>query len=394
MYKNAIFASVASALVAGVCLMLSGCGPKAASSVVENNHEQIMKAVRSYRPSRPASAEAGEKPAAARLHVSTGGPADYEAYMAQIRGYFLQQNFDALETEAREARTSKARFSGGTWKINNFYAGVVAQGENGQPPTEADWDSAVTTLKAWAAAKPNSAAARIALANAYIALGWRARGSGYADSVTREGWKVFHQQVVLAANALLDAAKSEERCPYWYVAMQKVALAQQWDRPDVLALFDESAAFEPEFYYYYQDYANYLEPKWSGVDGETEAFAEESRLHVGGDQGDIIYFEIASNRTCWCEPDNHQLERMSWPQIKRGYEAIERLYGSSNYKNNRFAFVAYQFHQQVAAGSAFQAIENARDPSVWGQGDLFEKVKAWANGVVPEQSASASRSGY
>ena len=127
--------------------------------------------------------------------MQPGGPADYEAYMAQIRGYFLQQNFDALETEAREARTAKARFSGGTLKINNFYAGVVAQGENGQPPTETDWDSAVKTLEAWAAAKPKSAAAQIALAHANIAVGWRARGSGYADSVTREGWKVFHQQV-------------------------------------------------------------------------------------------------------------------------------------------------------------------------------------------------------
>ena len=176
--------------------------------------------------------------------------------------------------------------------------------------------------------------------------------------------------------------------------MQKVALAQQWDRPDMRALFDEAAAFEPEFYYYYQDYANYLEPEWSGAKGETEAFAEESRLHVGGDQGDIIYFEIASNRTCWCEPDDQQLERMSWTQIKLGYQAIERLYASSNYKNNRFAFVAYQFHDQMAARTALQAIENAKDPSVWGQGDLFDKVRAWANVGEPEQSENASRCGY
>jgi hypothetical protein len=393
-YKNAAFASVASALVAGVCLMMSGCGPKVASSVVENNHEQIMKAVRSYRLGKPARAEAGEKPAAAKLVVLHGGPNDYALYIARIRGYFEQEDFDALEAEASEARASKARLAGGTWKIRNFYEAVEAKGENGQKPTDAAWANTVKTLMEWAAAKPHSATARIALANAHSALGWRARGSGYANSVSSGGWMVFRQEMGLAANFLVDAAKSDVRCPYWYLTMQQVALAQQWDRADMRALFDEAAAFEPEFYYYYQEYANYLEPKWSGEEGETEAFADESWLHVGGDQGEIIYFEIASSRTCWCNLDDGRLERMSWPRITLGYEAIGRLYGSSNYKNNRFAFMAYQFHDQVAAGQALQAIENAKDPSVWGQGDLFEKVKAWANVGEPEQSTSASRSGY
>jgi len=394
MYKNAAFASVASALVAGVCLMVSGCGPKAASSAIENNHDEIMKAVRSYRLSKPASAKTAEKPTAARIPLSKGAPGDSEAYFAKIRGYFQQENFDALETEASEARTSKERFSGGSWKITNFYAAVMARDVPTQSPTDADWDSALKTLKAWATAKPNSAAARIALTNAYVGVGWKARGSGYADGVTREGWKMLHQQIGLAANALLDAAKIEERCPEWYVAMQNVALAQQWDRSEMRALFDEAAAFEPEFYYFYQDYASYLEPRWSGAEGEAEAFAEESRLHVGGEQGDIIYFEIASYRTCWCDSDGGPIVQMSWPQIKSGYEAIDRLYGPSNYKNNRFALMAYQFHDQMAARSALQAIENCKDPSVWGQGDLFEKAKAWANSGEPEQAASASRGGY
>ena len=44
---------------------------------------------------------------------------------------------------------------------------------------------------------------------------------------------------------------------------------------------------------------------------------------------------------------------MSWEKIKQGYAAIDRLYGQSNLKANRFAYMAYLLGDKAAAREAF-----------------------------------------
>ena len=57
-----------------------------------------------------------------------------------------------------------------------------------------------------------------------------ARGSGYSDTVSESGWNLFGKRVELGKSTLLGAARLKEKCPYWYEAMQKVALAQGWQK--------------------------------------------------------------------------------------------------------------------------------------------------------------------
>src|SRR5262249_15086216 len=159
------------------------------------------------------------------------------------------------------ARASKARLQGGMWKVAMFYD-VVGDATLAIPGAAADWDSQFGSINKWIAAYPESAAARIALAEAYVNYAWEARGNGYAKTVSNSGWSKYEERIQLAESALLDAAKLKEKCQYWYEAMEEVATAQGWDRAQARALFDEATAFEPTYYHYYRVYANYLMPKW------------------------------------------------------------------------------------------------------------------------------------
>jgi hypothetical protein len=338
-----------------------------------------MQAIRTYRqvanhqPAARSSAERQQSAAPSELVEET-------AYETWIRLYFHERNFEELEKAAREARTRKGRVVGGVWKIFDFYEALGEKAVVGDD-SDTGWTAYLETFKAWMAAKPESATARVALANAYIQYAWLARGHGYSDSVTRENWNLFEERIELARTTLLQAARLREKCPYWFEAMQFVALAQGWDKAPTRELLDRASAFEPAYYHYYREYANFLLPKWYGDEGEVEAFADELLKQPDTPDNAVTYFEVASLIVCPCASDSNRtdLGRLSWPEIKKGYATLDQNYGISNRKRNRFAYMATLAKDKSAAQEAFAQIGANRDTSVWASNEFFERVKSWAS---------------
>jgi hypothetical protein len=248
----------------------------------------------------------------------------------------------------------------------------------GANPDESDWKMFFDSLNQWVAAKPESAAARISLAQAYMGYAWRARGGGYASSVTNKGWEQFRERVGMASATLAEAARLKEKCPYWYEQMQTVALAEGWDKSQARELMEQAVTFEPDFYHFYREHANSLQTKWYGDEGELESFAEEVSDRAGGQKGDILYFEITSLKACQCDAEKDVLQDMSWPRIKRGYAALEQMYGVSNLKRNRFASMAVKAGDKEAARNAFAEMGTEWDKEVWNNDRQFENAKNWA----------------
>jgi hypothetical protein len=60
---------------------------------------------------------------------------------------------------------------------------------------------------------------------------------------------------------LLAAARLKERDPHWYEAMQQVAFEEGWENAHARELLDQAVTFEPGYYHYYREYADYLKPQ-------------------------------------------------------------------------------------------------------------------------------------
>lgn len=58
---------------------------------------------------------------------------------------------------------------------------------------------------------------------------------------------------------------------------------------------------------------------------------------------------------------------------------MRRLYGTSNLKANRFAFLAFVAHDKSAAREAFASI-TAPELDIWNSEEVFEGIRAWAAG--------------
>jgi hypothetical protein len=176
---------------------------------------------------------------------------------------------------------------------------------------------------------------------------------------------------------LIDAAKLKEKDPYWYTAMQYVALSQGWDKSRAKEVLDAAIAFEPTYYHVYRQYVNFLLPKWYGEPGEAEAFAEQAADRIGGQQGRFVYFEMVTTIVCGCNSDEGALlQNLSWPKIKEGYAAMGELYGYSPLKMNRFAYLAALERDKAAARTVFAALGDNRDHTVWHDDLDFENARA------------------
>jgi hypothetical protein len=362
-------------LVLTACLAGTSCGKTHAHPQMDSS--ALLQIVRGYNPnSRAGTVMAAPRPVEPPMVSPQNLQTELE-YQSPIKQYFSEGNYDQLEKTIKEAREGKGRVLGGSWKVLEFYF-AIHETFLGANPDESDWKMFFDSLNKWIAAKPESAAARISLAQAYMGYAWRARGNGYASSVTDRGWDLFRERVGLATSTLAEAAHLKQKCPYWYEEMQTVALAQGWDKSQTRELMEQAVAFEPDYYHFYREHANSLQTKWYGDEGELESFAKEASDRVGGPKGDILYFEITSLKACQCDAPKDVLQNMSWPRIKSGYAALEQMYGASSMKRNRFASMAVKAGDKEAAREAIVAIGTEWDKDVWLSSEKFESAKNWA----------------
>jgi Domain of unknown function (DUF4034) len=300
-----------------------------------------------------------------------------DAYEARINDLTSKEEFAQLEKIARQNRMEKSRLLGGSWKIYDFYEGATLP-ESAGDPQAADFALRMTKLKKWIFAYPESAVPRLSLALWHIKKAWQIRGSGLANSVSDPQWEQFANETSQAKEILLETAPLKDKDPFWYQLTQRIARNESWDKARARELFDQAIAFEPGYYHYYREYANYLLPQWFGEQGDVAALAEETAKRVPEPDGSILYFQILSSLDCYCKDSITALQDVSYPKIRQGYLNNSRLYGVSNLTANRFAFMASILGDKPSAHDAFASVVSMEE-DIWGSEQAFEQFRTWAN---------------
>jgi hypothetical protein len=293
-----------------------------------------------------------------------------------VRTDLVEEKFDEIDRLADQYRQSKERWPGGNWKLHTLYEALDA-------PHLTDKDSVdhLEHLRKWMTTRPESITARIALATSLHRWAWVARGNGMADKVTAEGWQLFNLRIKEAQTVLESARDMKVMCPQWYSEEMIVGLAQGWNSQQMQTLFDRAVQLEPDWQFYYKARANYLLPKWYGGPDDATSFAKASADRLGGDRGDMIYFEMA---TVILKRGNGNLDAlvkaMDWGRIQRGYQQLTTQFGVDRTQRNRLAFMAYKFNDSGMARQQFASIGNDPILSVWKDRAFFDKVRDWSTG--------------
>jgi hypothetical protein len=288
-----------------------------------------------------------------------------------------QEKFSQLDELAMTAQINRERLPGGYWKLNAILKGL-SQPNLGQNASESEWKAHIDRLEKWKTSMPKSVAARIALAESWVNYGLNARGDGYANTVSKENWRLFQERVQRAEVELSKSPESGEQWPEWYVAMLQVGRAEGWDRKKYDQVFEAGFKVEPTYYLIQREKLKYLLPQYFGERGEIAKFIESNSSRVAGDEGDIIYFILfAAMQSQFGHYLNTEVP-LSWSRAKLGYEALSRSYGVDRYRKNQFAWLAfygYVSSDMMTASKIMDEIGNDWDPEVWESKQEFDQQK-------------------
>lgn len=234
----------------------------------------------------------------------------------------LASRFDELEQMAETYRLYQEKFKNGEWALNTFYSGL-SHYLSKTPGKAENWEQRLAKLKEWVESKPNSVTARIALSECLVGYAFAGRGSGYADSVTDEQWRLFNERLIEAQTALYESAEMRDKCPQWRAACMRFH-GEEWTREKFEQVFKDAVAYNHEFSMYYFRTAIMLMPRWYGYEGDVEQFSKDVADFIGGKQGDILYAQII-----WFLDRNYGLDNLGrlnpqidWLRVKRGIESI------------------------------------------------------------------------
>ena len=297
-------------------------------------------------------------------------------WVRTIREDLVAEKFDELEAMATQYRTSKSRVPGGDWQLHLFYAAL-----HGSSAGDPDMPAHLAHLQRWMAAKPQSITPAIAYAGSMTNWAWQARTNAQADKVTDEGWRLFKERAA-GARAALDAVAHQPLDGQWFGDYMTVALAQDWDNDRMKALFQKASAAFPGYFYLYEQYSNYLLPKWDGKPGEAAQFAKTSADAIGGPDGDLLYFQIGAG-LLGRSNGNSNASTLDWPRLQSGHSALAAKYGTTNRVENQFALMAFREKDAAIAQAQFARIGDRMATSVWKNRAQFDRAREWAGGTAP-----------
>lgn len=141
------------------------------------------------------------------------------------------------------------------------------------------YEEAVELIQTWCDKHPENQEAWMALADLYEDYAWEARGTGFADTVTEEGWHLMRQRMDRADKAAQRAAQLAPRdCRVWHTLIA-MGVGVPYGKRRVKVYFDKAVALNPYRQGVYTSYLNYLAPKWFGEEGDDIAVVRKYKKY-------------------------------------------------------------------------------------------------------------------
>jgi len=290
-------------------------------------------------------------------------------FRVKTRNLYNASKFDELDALAAQLRTERARFGNGSWKIFQFYESLTCRPDE----PESMWQLHARIHESWDAAKPQSITAHVAHARFFTDYAWHARGSGFGDTVTKEGWRLFAERLARAKKLLDESAGLEPKCPMWWRVRMTVAQGQGWNREDYENLFQEAKTFEPGFWSYDIAKAQYLLPRWHGQPGEWEYAVT---LEIDRPKG--LGLETYSRVVEALNPYYKNIFRethASWPQAREGFELMRQRYPDSLEILSSYCQLACLAEDRVLARKLFDELGGRMITGAWSDQKNFRHCR-------------------
>lgn len=312
----------------------------------------------------------------------------------QVMGKLAAKDYEWLESSAAELRAGPFDPLETFPRLGHFYYAFTENLKG-----EAACLQRLAQLQEWQFAHPDSVTVQTALGEFYIHFAWQARGSGWASTVTGDGWKVFKERIEQAKVALYgkgDPAKTMRRVepaldPANVAARIVVAMAQS-DGEALSTAFREGARQFPTYYPIYERVQRALLPRWGGQPGEGARFAAESADKLGGPNADAFYAVLGEEVLNAEQSDFFKTSGFDIERMLRGYDRLATVRGDHwpGFYANRAAFVAAASGKNEEARRRLGKAGPQIFPSAWLSPENLQKARR-ESGFLDEVERLAER---
>lgn len=222
------------------------------------------------------------------------GPYALKLWSNRIAAYMEFSDYKGLEGWCDDYTRDKTREKDGMWVISRMYAGFSNYFTGVSAPQDG-WGQAYRQIAAWRAKYPNSMCAPVVEAIYWKRYAWQARGGGYADTVTAEGWKLFHARLQKGVEVLLANKQLAAKTPHWSFELLELTRGLGWSEQRRQAIFEQGVAHFPRYAPLYFEHAYADTPRWYGNWQLVEADAEAAVKATHATMGQAMYARIYWN---------------------------------------------------------------------------------------------------
>lgn len=178
-----------------------------------------------------------------------------------------------------------------------------------------------------------------------IRSGWEARGSGFANTVTEEGWKTFHERLTEARKVLHESWELKPNDYRTANFMLMVEKAIGGDRDEMEKWFERAMKAFPMNKKACEQKLDWLDPKWHGNLEDLMAFGRACRDTKNWEAGITLQLADAHFRASQ-HLDKEEKTRYLRSQEVRGdiqkvYEEYLKHYPGDNEERSRYAAYCY-----------------------------------------------------
>jgi len=171
-----------------------------------------------------------------------------------------------------------------------------------------------------------------------------ARGNGYSNTVTSEGYALFQERLLRSQTIISQSKSISAKYPLWY--WLAIGLSSLLGQPGAtqMQLVTEGAQRYKTFFPLYMVRANFLQPRWGGSWKVMEEFANKSAANSADPMGEGMYAEIYwwVDRNMMPDESLFRDSKASWPKMKQGFKDLTARYQRSQWILVNFAAFACQ----------------------------------------------------
>ena len=211
----------------------------------------------------------------------------------------------------------------------------------------------------------------------YVHYAWEARGGGYADTVTGEGWKLFNDRLSEADRELTRAWELDPTHPRAPTTMLVVEKGLRGDRDEMEKWFRRAMDANPDNYDACSQKLEFLLPRWHGSHRDMIAFGREcvaeqnwwaNLPHVLIDAHEKVSREVPLRKVYLANP-------AVWRDIRSVYVSFPRVYPDSpqvQWHRSQLAKWACECQQWDEAIKAFEAVGEEPDYRIFRSKALYD----------------------